>query len=372
MEIKEMNFEQLEERRAELSLEISGADAERLDTINAELDAIEERKKEIKKEAEERARAIEEVKKAPAPQPIVEERTTEEMEARKTPEYIDAYVDYVKRNYNLDVLSAEKRALLTENAGDDGTIAVPVYVEEKINTAWENDDFMRRIRRTFFKGDVKVGVEVSASGAVIHQEGADAITEEELIIEYVKLEAEFVKKMIRVSHSALALSGTAFLDYLYEELQYQIILKAKQEIIAKVINSSLTEEQTAASLTTAAIISAEGLLEGDASDLVLITTRANAATLKAAALSGSYAYDPFDGLEVMYTSASALNGNHALIVDLNAIQANFPEGDTPKYIFDEYTEAPANMVRIVARLMMGADLVVAGSAVRIGSGSDEG
>ena len=45
MEFKEMNFEELETRRAELADEIPTADAERLDAINAELDAIEERKK---------------------------------------------------------------------------------------------------------------------------------------------------------------------------------------------------------------------------------------------------------------------------------------------------------------------------------------
>ena len=49
-----LNFEQLEERRGQLAEEISGADAERLDAINEELDAIEERKKEIKAELKDR------------------------------------------------------------------------------------------------------------------------------------------------------------------------------------------------------------------------------------------------------------------------------------------------------------------------------
>ena len=365
MEIKEMNFEELETRRAELADEIPTADAERLDAINAELDAIEERKKEIKAEAEERAKAVDEVIKAPAPEPIIEERKKEmtDKERRSTPEYIDAFVEYVKRGYDLEKLGEEKRALLTENA-TNGTIAVPVYVEDRINTAWESDDFMRRIHRTFFAGNVKVGVEVSADPAQVHAEGGAAITEENLTIDYVDLIPEYLKKMVRVSHTAMALRGTAFLDYLYDEIEHQIVLKAKSEAIKAVIASTLKATQTGA-LTTANIINAQGKLSGDAVDLVLITTRANAATVKAAALSASYAYDPFDGLDVMYTDAATLGDAEAVIVDLDAIQANFPEGDQPKFIFDEYTEAPANMVRIVGRLAMAADLVKAGSAVVI-------
>lgn len=365
MEFKDMNFEELETRRAELADEIPNATAERLDAINAELDAIEERKKEIKKEAEERAKAVDEIKKAPAPEPIIEERKKEmtDRERRSTPEYIDAFVEYVKRGYDLEKLGEEKRALLTENA-DNGTIAVPVYVEDRVNTAWEEDDFMRRIRRTFFAGNVKVGVEVSADGAQVHKEGAAAIAEENLDIDYIDLNADYLKKMVRVSHTALALKGTAFLDYLYDEIEHQIILKAKSEAIKAVIASTLKATQTGA-LTTANIINAQGKLSGEAADLVLITTRANAATVKAAALSASYAYDPFDGLDVMYTDATTLGDAEAVIVDLDAIHANFPEGDLPKFIFDEYTEAPANIVRIVGRLAMAADLVKAGSAVVI-------
>lgn len=366
MEFKEMNFEELEARRAELADEIPTADAERLDAINAELDAIEERKKEIKKEAEERAKAVDEVIKTPAPEPIIEERKKEmtDRERRSTPEYIDAFVEYVKRGYDLEKLGEEKRALLTENAVENGTIAVPVYVEDRVNTAWEEDDFMRRIRKTFFAGNVKVGVEVSAGGAQIHQEGAAAITEENLVIEYVDLIPEYLKKMVRVSHTAMALKGTAFLDYLYDEIEHQIILKAKSEAIRAVIISDFKATQTGA-LTTANIINAQGKLSGGANDLVLITTRANAATVKTAALSAPYAYDPFDGLDVMYADAATLGDAEAVIVDLDAIHANFPEGDLPKFIFDEYTEAPANIVRIVGRLAMAVDLVKAGSAVII-------
>lgn len=367
MEIKEMNFDELQTRKSELAEELKTADMERLDGINAELDAIEERKKELKTEAEERAKVVEEVINAPAPTPIIEERTQTKMtskEIRSTNEYIDAYVEYCKRNYDLDRMDAEKRALLTENATENGTIAVPVYVEDRISTAWENDEIMRRVRRTFFPGNVKVGVEVSSDGAQIHEEGDNPITEENLVIDYVDLIPEYIKKMVKVSHTAMALKGTAFLDYLYDEIEYQLVKKASSEVVSKIIASSFTATVTGG-LTTAKLIEAEGKLGGEARDLVLITTRANASTLKASALAGSYAYDPFDGMTVLYTDATSLGTSLGVVADLSGVQANFPEGAEPRFIFDEYTEAPANIVRIVGRLLVAIEVIATGKTVKI-------
>jgi HK97 family phage major capsid protein len=367
MEIKEMNFEELEQRRAELAAEIDEADSQRIDRINKELDEIEERKKEIKAEAEKRAAIVEEVISAPNPTPIEEERKENKMtskEIRSTQEYIDAYVEYCKRNYDLEKVGAEARALLTENA-TNGTVAVPTYVEERINTAWENDEIMKRVRRTFVPGNLKVGVEVSATGAVIHTEGGDAIDPENLVLNYIELVPQFVKKLVEVSHSALALTGTAFLDYLYDEIEYQIVKKCADTVLANIATSTLTASRTAAGtgVTTADIIRAEGLLGGEANDVVFVTSRANAAAVKAAALSASYGYDPFDGMPVLYGTMPT--GVLGFVVDLSGVQANFPEGGEPKFIFDEYTKADENIVRIVGRLMMGAALAASGKAVKI-------
>lgn len=366
MEINEMNLEELETRSMEIAEEAREADKETIERLNAEMDSIEERKAVLQKEIEERAKAVEEIINGNGEKiEEIEERKMTDREIRSSNEYINAYVDYVKKNYDLDRVDAEKRALLTENA-TNGTIAVPVYIEDRINTAWENDEIMRRVRRTFFQGVVKVGVEVSADPAVVHTEGAAAISEEDLDIAYVDLIPEYIKKMVKVSHTAMGLRGTAFLDYLYDELEYQIIKKAGEEVVAAMGATSYKATQTmgGAALSTADIINAQGLLAGDA-DPVLITTRANAAALKAAALGANYGYDPFDGLTVIYTSATALGSNAAIVADLNAIQANFPEGAAVRYIFDEFTEAPANIVRIVGRLLVAVDVVATGKVVVI-------
>lgn len=369
-EINVLDMDSLEKRAGEIAEETREATAETLETLTAELDAIEERKAAILAEAvEKRAQAaavingagevIEDAKK--------EERKMDPREVRSTKAYEDAYVEYVKKGYRLDGLKEEQRVLLTENA--DGTIAVPVYLEDRINTAWENDQIMSKVRRTFFPGNLKVGVEVSASGATIHQEGGDPIDEENLVVDFVELIPDYIKKMVKVSHTALALTGRAFLDYLYDEIEYQLVKKAGEKAVQDIITAStnpsnpLVATSTVANVdapTTAELIAAEGLLGAGASDLVLITTRARAAALKAAAITASYGYDPFDGMTPVYVDASALGNLSFIVGDLSGVQANFPEGAEPRYIFDEYTEAPSNIVRIIGRLAVATGVVAAG------------
>lgn len=189
MEINEMNFDELEQRKAELAAEVENAGIERLDAINAELDAIQARKAELKSEAEERAKAIEEVLKAPEPTPIIEERKTEEMETRNTQEYINAYAEYIKSGND-----KECRALLTENVS--GKVPVPEFVDEIVRTAWEKDDLLSRVRRTYFRGNLKVAFEAAADGAYAHTEGTTAVTEESLTLGICTLIPKNIKKWI--------------------------------------------------------------------------------------------------------------------------------------------------------------------------------
>lgn len=366
MNIEEMNLEELETRSLEIAEEVREADKETIERLNAELDSIEERRAILQKEIEERAKTIEEVIQMEGEKIEEEERKMTDRENRSSKEYIDAYVEYAKKNFDLDRIGAEARALLTENA-TNGTVAVPTYVEDRINTNWENDEIMKRVRRTFFPGNVKVGVEVSSDGAKIHTEGGNAIAEENLVLDYVDLVGEYLKKMIRVSHSAMAMTGTQFLDYLYDEIEYHLVKKAASQSVVKMVASTLTASYTMAGtgITTEDIINAEGLLGGEASDVVFITTRQNAASIKADAIGRNFAFDPFDGMTVLYTDATSLGTAEGIVADLSGVQANFPEGAEPKFIFDEYTEAPANIVRIIGRLLCAVDVVAAGKVVKI-------
>lgn len=365
MEFEKMTVEELEARRAQIAVDIEAEDAD-LDALEAEVRGIREelerrkadaaQREELRKMAAEQAEVVE-----AAP---VEERKEEKMsnvEIRKSPEYLDAWVEFQKGR-----ATEEQRALLTQNA-TNGTIAVPVYVEDTIHTAWENDEIMRRVRRSFYKGNLKVGYESSASDAIMHDEGDDAITEENLVIGYIELIPTMIKKMVRYSDEVLDMRGQAFVDYIFDEIEYQIVKKAAGAAVLAVIQSNLvaTQAKAGTALATADIINAQGKLGGEATNPVLITTRAKAAALKAAALSAGYAYDPFDGLEVLYVDATVLGVVEAVVVDLSGVQANFPDGDLVKFKFDDISEAAADMIRVIGRLYVAIDLVAPGKAVKI-------
>lgn len=372
-EIMELDLDALESRANAIALATDSADMETLETLNAELDAIEERKADIAREIETRKKDIAEVIKGNGKEVEVEERTTKmtDIEIRKSPEYLDAWVEYQKGR-----ASEEQRALLTVNASN-GTIAVPVYVEEKIHTAWENNEIIRRIRRSYYKGNLKVGVEMSAGDAVIHTEGSGAISEEELVLQYLELIPRFVKKKVQYSDEVLSLAGQAFVDYIFDEIEYKIIGEVAKGIVQMIVFNpnglSPAYTMAGASLTTADIIGAEGLLGGEATNPVLITTRATAAALKAAALSAGYAYDPFDGMDVIYVDSSALtftDGNNtytasAVVADLSGVLANFPDGDIVKFKFDDTTLADADMVRVIGKLYVAFAVVDPGKTVSI-------
>lgn len=362
-EILALDMADIEKRSLEIAEEVKTADSETLDALNAELDAIEERKKTIKAEAaEQRAKmaAVIEGEGETIDKPEQEEnRTMDNKEIRKSAEYLDAWVENLKGRAN-----AEQRALLTTNANENGTIAVPTYVEDRIETAWESNEIVRRAKKSYFNGNLKVGYEASAEGAVAHAEGGAAINEEALVIGFTNLIPQTYKKMVKYSTEVLDMKGEAFVDYIVDEIEYQMAKTVGDSAIAEAAGASSPLKQvfTAAgsALTTADIIGAEGLLAGDANP-VLITTRANAAALKAAVLSAGYAYDPFDGMDVVYVDSAAMTVSSTtylgVVADLSAWQINFVNGDDVKFVFDEFTEAPADIVRVVGRIMAGIGVV---------------
>lgn len=376
MEFEKMTIEELEARKAQIAVDIEAEDAD-LDALEAEVRGIKEelerrkadaaQREELRKMAAEQAEVVE-----AAPVEERKENKMNDIEIRKSPEYLDAWVEMQKGR-----ATEEQRALLSENA-QNGTIAVPVYVEDIIHTAWESNEIVRRVRRTYFKGNLKVGVEMSADGAQIHVEGGDAITEENLQIMYVDLIPSMVKKMVRYTDEILSMRGQAFVDYIFDEIEYQIVKTVGDLLVRYAIASTgsglvASQVYTGSTMTTADIINAEGKLSGEATNPVLITTRATAAALKAAALSAGYAYDPFDGLEVLYVDSSALSITisgqtetaAAVIVDLSGWQINLPDGDQVKFKFDDITEADADMIRVIGRLYVALGVVSSGKTVAI-------
>ena len=113
-----------------------------------------------------------------------------DMEVRNSKEYIDAYAEYIKNGKD-----TECRALLTENA-TNGTVPVPEFVYDIVKTAWEKEGIMSLVRKAYLKGNLKVGFEISSSDAVVHTEGGDAVSEEQLVLGTVEMIPASIKKWI--------------------------------------------------------------------------------------------------------------------------------------------------------------------------------
>lgn len=382
LEIKDMNLEELEARKAELGEELADASKERLAEISAELDELEARKKEIAEMVEQRAeleaRVMTEGKKVESFEDLekIEERKEDKpmIEVRNTPEYIEAFARYIKSED-----PAECRALLSENV-NSGVVPVPEIVEERVRTAWEKDGVMSRVRKTYIKGNLRVGFELSATGAVVHTEGAAAPTEETLVLGVVSLVPASIKKWITISDEVLDLTGEAFLDYIYDEVTYQIAHKAAADLVTAIATAGTASTATAVgvpaikatTITQPLIAQAMGQLSEEAADPVIIMNRETEAAFKAVQYSGSFATDIFEGLPRVYSSAlkafsAATSGDtYAIVGDLGrGAQANFPNGNEISIKFDDLSLAEKDLVKIVGREFVALGVVGPGCFVNI-------
>ena len=380
-EIEMLNVEEIEARSAALADEAGAADEKKLDEINAELDLLEERKAQLLAEAEQRKADAAAV--ASGAGEVIEEAKENKMtdkEIRSSKKYIDAYVDYIKGKND----GTECRALLTENAnvtGSSGPVPIPTYIENKIQTAWENDQIMSRVSKTYLKGILKVGVEMSATPAEIHAEGTDAPDEEKLVLAIVQLIPETIKKWITVSTEVMDLNGEAFLDYIYDEIEYQIVKEAAAIALGKIdaagtsgTSAPIVAEATVSAPALSDIVNAIGSLSGDARDLVFIANRGTIAAYQALAMGANYAVDVFGGATVIPTDIVPSFANapsdaiFAYVGDLAAIRANYPNGDEVKFVFDEFSLAEQDLVKIVGRQMAGIGLIRSGAFTRFKKG----
>lgn len=376
MDIKEMTIEELEERKSAIVAE--------LDNEGADLDALEEEMRSIKAEMEERA-ATEakrnEIRAAVANGAGTVIKTVEkeerkvmtEAEIRNSKEYIDAYADYLKTED-----PSECRALLTTNAS--GTVAIPDMVYDLVKTAWEREGIMSRVRKAYVKGNLKVGFEISATGAVLHTEGGDAVTEESLVLGTVNLVPTSIKKWISVSDEALDLRGEAFLQYIYDELTYQIAKKAADTVVAKIIACGTESTTTcvsvpvitATSASVGLIASAIAELSDEAANPVVIMNKATWGAFKNAQYANKFNADPFEGLDVVFNNtiksidAASTGDTFAIVGDLDhGALANFPNGEGIDIKVDETTLMTSDLVRVLGREYVGIGIVAPDAFVKI-------
>ena len=297
-----------------------------------------------------------------------------ELEIRASKEYMDAFANYIRTEDD-----TECRALLTTNAS--GAVPVPTLIDEVVRTAWERNEFTQRLRKTYFKGNLKVAFELSADPAYEHTEGTTAPTEEALTLGIVEMIPKNIKKWITISDEVLAIGmggSEAFLRYIYDELTYQIIKKLISLCVADVTGASASNSssavgvpvlKTAPAVTT--IPAAVANLASEATNLCVVMNRLTEVEFLSAYAAGNFAIDPFAGLPRVYTSAlsaySALseNGVYAIVGDLSAIQVNYPEGEGVIIKFDDMSLAEKDMVKIVGRQYAAHKITTPGRLIKL-------
>ena len=355
MNLKEMTVEQLEERRAAIANEIENPDAD--------LDALEKEAREIKDELEARKQA--EAKKAEIRSAVaagqgtvvkefkVEERKMTIAEIRSSEEYINAFANYAKTGDD-----TECRALLSENA-TNGVVPVPTFVGEIVAERVKESKILSRIRHMSAAGNVKIGFEIDAPEADIHNEGGEEVGEEELELGIVTLVPKTFKKWVSISDEALdSMSGRQYLEYLYDEIARGVIKAREIAVLTAIRQSPATATATQpavlqfpvdmsdpSNISVSDFINMRAQLGDGATDPVVILSPQFYAGYKNLQMSANYNVDVFDGMEVIVTSSSMF----PIVGDLSGVMENLPKGDAIDIKYDDKTLMTSDLVRILGR-----------------------
>ena len=377
MELREMTVEALEERKTAIVGELDNEGAD-LDALESEMRAINE-ELEARKAAEAKKNEVRSMVAAGAGEVIAKVPELEERKIMKNSEvvesreYIDAFAEYIKSEDD-----TECRSLLTENVS--GTIPVPTMVYDIVKNAWEREGLMSRVKKAYMKGNVKVGFEISATGAVKHTEGSGKVTEETLTLGTVEIKPVSIKKWISISDEALDLRGEAFLQYIYDELTYQIAKKAADEVIAKIEACGTVATTTcvgvpvvtSTQVSVGLVAEAMAQLSDQAANPVVILNKATWGEFKKAQYANKFNTDPFEGLPVIFNNsiesfANATTGvTYAIVGDLGeGALANFPAGEGIEIKVDDKTLMEEDLVRILGREYIGIGIVGPNAFVKI-------
>ena len=166
-------------------------------------------------------------------------------EVRKSAAYADAYANYIKTGDD-----RECRTLLTTNA-DGGSVPLPVFLQEKIETAWEKDEILSRVSKSYRKGNLKVPFELSADGAYVHPEGSTAPTEQAITFGIVTITPYTIKKWVSFSDEVEDMKGELFLNYIFDEIIYHITQKLSWDVLDDITAANATSGESIFTATTA-------------------------------------------------------------------------------------------------------------------------
>ena len=387
MEIREMQTEDLLQRNEEIRAELSNEERK---FTKEELDAISEEVRAIKTELE--TRKAEEAEKAEIREAIaegegetIENFETEERnimtiaEVRDSAEYINAFADYIKSG---DDTECRNILSTTNDTTPNGTATVPAptFVYDTVKTAWEKEGIMSRVRKSYLKGNLKVGFEISGTDAAIHAEADSAVSPEDLVLGIVELKAQSIKKIVQITDEVYDLRGEEFLRYIYDELTYRIAKKAADTLVADIVACGTVSTTTCPGVPKIAvtqiamgtIANAIANLSDEAANPVIIMNKLTYGKFKEVQYANGYGADPFEGLPVIFNnslaafSAATTGVAFAIVGDLEqGALANFPNGEGIEFKFDDLTLKKQDLIEVLGRQYVALGVVAPNAFVKI-------
>ena len=245
-------------------------------------------------------------------------------------------------------------------------------LEDEIRTAWEQHTIMGLVKKSNFRGHVKIGFELTASGAAVHLEGDSAPNEETVTLGTVEIKNEMIKKWISVSDEALEGTTVDTMGYIFKEIAHKITEKAEEILIGKITVAGTAATASAVGVPKLqdnpdkdTVAQAMALLCGQAGNLHIAMNRATYPAFRTLELNANYGIDVFEGLRdrIVFTdklpahSAATTGVTYMIIGDFGGCQANFPNGDSLQILTDPYTDATKDLVRVIGREYVGMAVV---------------
>ena len=370
---------EIEQRKKEIDAALEQPESD-LEALGEEARKLAEESAQLKKQLDElKQKAAEEAEERKAVADGAGEKKDEykedtkmtDLEIRGSAEYAEAYKKYI-----ISGDDKECRSLLTTNASGD--VPVPVLVEGIIKHAWESNAFLSKVRKTAFRGNLKVPFEKSSTGAYVHAEGTTGLTEEDLQLGIVTLTPANIKKWIKISDEAVDLGGEAFVQYVYEELAQRIMEKLVSELIGKANTAGTTHSDTVIGIPKATeapgvntVRNNAATLSEEATDICIVLNPLSIGAFYDAQAAGNFNIDPFAGVTLIkcsalpaYSSADD-NAMYGIVGDLKAFQVNYPEGEGIVTKWDDLTYAEDDMVKVVARQYAGYGVTAPGRLVKL-------
>ena len=251
-------------------------------------------------------------------------------------------------------------------------------LEGIIKTAWEKNEFLTRIKKTYFRGNLRVPFELSATGAWKHVEGTTGLTEEEITIGIVTLTPFNIKKLVRFTDECMAMGGEEFINYIYSEVAYRVLGELVAQIIDYIDDLGTSNTSSAIGIPKVKVApdvmtleNAATNLSEEATDLCVVLNRLTEQAFNTAYAAKNFAINPWAGMTRIYTTAlpaysvASENDMYALVGDLKAIQANYPEGEGVIIKWDYLSEAEDDIVKVVGRQYAGFGVTAPGCLVKL-------